>query len=341
MHNKSFTVDNSVTIVGGRNIAAEYFQIDADVEFVDFEVVGLGPVAREVSDTFDQFWNSALSVPIEAYGKTVDAGELPAWRDAIADIDTEGSIYHQALTSPYLVNILEDVVTPLPAVVKVVTDSPKKLKTARGIEEYQELAQVLVEHANNALDELFIITPYFVPRKRGSEFLMSLAENGVRVRVLTNSLASTNHVPVHSGYARHRKRLLEAGVELYELKHGSIDVLDDGTEVEFRATLHTKAIIFDRTTLFIGSLNLDPRSIDINTEMGLFLGSPSIARRFAEAVEEDLPATTYRVALTDGKLRWHFENDGESVVLTKEPQTGIWRRFASGFYRILPIEGQL
>lgn len=341
MHNKSFTVDNSFTIVGGRNIAAEYFAINEDVEFIDFEIVGIGPVARNVSDTFDEFWNSDLSVPMEAYGYDVDQVDLNEWSDGIAQIDTEESIYNQALTSTFLMNVLNEFITPIPADATVVTDSPMKLETPTGVEEYQELANVLTRYGREAQDEIIIITPYFVPRKTGAEFLSSLAQAGVRVRVLTNSLASTNHVPVHSGYARYRKRLLEAGVELYELKHDSIVVLDDGTEEEIKATLHTKAMIFDRETLFIGSLNLDPRSIDINTEMGLFLHSPRMAQAFAELIDQDLPFNTYRAVLEDGKLRWRYEHGDEVQVLNKEPQTGWWRRFSSGFYGILPIEGQL
>ena len=341
MHNKSFTVDNSFTVVGGRNIAAEYFQINEDVEFIDFELIGLGPIAQDVSETFDAFWNSDLSVPMEAYGYEASPDALAEWNRKLEAIDTGRSIYDQAVTSPYLMDVLNEVVIPLPADASVVTDRPIKLETPRGSEEYQELARILGDYGRGATSEIIIITPYFVPQKSGTELLKSIAEKGVRVRVLTNSLASTNHVPVHSGYARYRKRLLEAGVELYELKRDTIVVLDDGTAEELQATLHTKAMIFDRETLFVGSLNLDPRSIDINTEMGLFLHSPTIAGKFAELVDEDLPSTMYSVILEDGKLRWHFDNGVVTETHGKEPQTGWWRRFSSGFYGILPIEGQL
>jgi len=343
MHNKSFTVDNSFTIVGGRNIAEEYFEIDESVEFIDFELVGVGPVAQEVSATFDQFWNSALSVPIEAFGREVGREELEKWRTDLPDDVVEASqgIYSRALESPYLVDILDEVVTLIPAEATVVTDSPKKLKTKTGVEEYQELAAALRTHGEDATEEIIIITPYFVPRKTGAELLESFAARGVRVRVVTNSLASTNHVPVHSGYARYRKRLLEAGIDLHELKADSVVVLEDGTDENIKATLHTKALIFDRKTLFVGSLNLDPRSIDINTEMGVFLHSPRIANAFAEQLDEDLAFNTYRAVLEEGKLRWRYEYGDELEILTKEPQTGFWRRFSSGFFGILPIEGQL
>ncbi|MGI9344474.1 MAG: phospholipase D family protein, partial [Gammaproteobacteria bacterium] len=339
MHNKSFTVDNSVTIVGGRNLAAEYFQINEDVDFVDLEIIGLGPIAVDVSDTFDQFWNSALAVPIAAFGKKGDEDDLEDWRrDLEAKLATTDTIYDRALTSPYLQNVMNDIITPTAARARVVTDRPQKLKTGTGVEELQELALALTEYANNAREEIIIITPYFVPRKGGAEYLASLAAKGIRIRVVTNSLESTNHVPVHSGYARFRKRLLEAGVEFYEVRAW---MRGEEPGVGIKTTLHSKAMIFDRETLFVGSLNLDPRSIDINTEMGVFLESPTIARKFAEELDQELPAAAYRAVLEDGNLRWRYEHGEYKETLKREPQSGFWRRFSSGFYGILPIEGQL
>ena len=343
MHNKSFTVDNSITIVGGRNIAAEYFQIDDSVEFMDFEMAGIGPVAEEVSATFDLFWNSELAVPVAAFADNVSAEELEKLRSTATaeELEAELSVYNEAIASEFLENIQNRLLIPTPARTTVVSDNPTKLTTTTKDQDSKKLVRVLAEFGDAAQDEIFIITPYFVPEKSGVEMLAAHVARGVRVKVLTNSLASTNHVPVHSGYARYRKRLLEAGIELYELKHDSILVLDNGEEEDIRATLHTKAMIFDRETLFVGSLNFDPRSIDINTEMGIFVHSPEIANGFARHINEDLSLHTYRVVLDDSKLRWRHEYGDQLEVATKEPQSGFWRRFSAGFYRILPIEGQL
>ena len=343
MHNKSFTVDNSITIVGGRNIAAEYFQIDDDVEFMDFEVAGIGPVAQDVSATFDQFWNSELSIPVAAFADNVSAEELEKLRNTATaeELKAKFTVYNQAIASEFLENIQNKLTIPTPARTTVVSDNPTKLTTTTKDDDSKKLARVLAKYADAAREEIFIITPYFVPQKPGVEMLAAHVARGVRVKVLTNSLASTNHVAVHSGYARYRKRLLESGIELYELKHNSILVLDDGEETDIRATLHTKAMIFDRETLFVGSLNFDPRSIDINTEMGIFLHSPEIANGFARQIDEDLSRHTYRVVLDDGNVRWRFEHNGQVEVEKNEPQSGFWRRFSAGFYRILPIESQL
>jgi len=343
MHNKSFTVDNSITIVGGRNIAGEYFQIDDEVEFMDFEIAGIGPVAEDVTAVFDQFWNSELSVPVAAFADNVTAEELETYRNnaTAAELEAELTVYNAAIASEFLQNIQNQLTIPSLARATVVSDNPEKLTTTTKDEDSKKLVGVLAEFGDAAQEEIIIVTPYFVPQKSGVELLAAHVARGVSVKVLTNSLASTNHVPVHSGYARYRKRLLESGIELYELKHNSILVLDDGEETDIRATLHTKAMIFDRETLFVGSLNFDPRSIDINTEMGIFLHSPEIANGFTRQIDEDLSRHTYRVVLDDGNVRWRFENNGQVEVEKNEPQSGFWRRFSAGFYRILPIEGQL
>jgi putative cardiolipin synthase len=187
----------------------------------------------------------------------------------------------------------------------------------------------------SATSEILIITPYFIPREAGTEFILSLREKGIRIIVVTNSLASTNHVPVHSGYARYRKQLLQAGVELYELQaYGS----NDDEEESKAATLHTKLMVFDRETIFVGSINLDPRSIDINSEMGLFMDMPEWAAQTVKKVFEGLDSAAYRPLLDDdGNLYWQKGDDR----MTREPQASFWRRLSSGFYGLLPIEDQL
>ncbi|MEE8287765.1 MAG: phospholipase D family protein, partial [Gammaproteobacteria bacterium] len=273
MHNKSFTVDNVVTIVGGRNIADEYFQIRTDVEFTDFDVLAVGPVAAEVSGTFDLFWNSGRAVPMEAFGIEVSDAELDEIRREVAqDVeDTEDGVYAQAVNSRFVADVMNDRIEPYIGPATVVTDRPEKLEHPID-DEYKALAQELRRIIEEARSEVIIVTPYFVPGKEGVAFFSSVRAKGVRVLVITNSLASTNHVPVHSGYAPYRKALLEAGIELYEIKVDAMaSAPDTPPGAPDRLTLHTKAIIVDREIVFVGSLNVDPRSIDINTEMGLFL----------------------------------------------------------------------
>jgi putative cardiolipin synthase len=194
-------------------------------------------------------------------------------------------------------------------------------------------------------EELFMEMAYFVPGKEGVAGAKALIDRGVKVKVLTNSLASNNVVPAHSGYATYRKRLLEAGVDLYELRPDAairknwVTAHKDST-----VTLHTKAFVIDRKTTFIGTFNLDPRSKMINTEIGLMISSPELALQVIEFMEEGTqPENSYKVKLDKGtrKLSWITRDGEDQKVYHHDPATSWWRRFKSGFVRILPIEGQL
>jgi cardiolipin synthase C len=344
MHNKSFTVDGALSIVGGRNIAEEYFELQQDVVFDDYEVMAIGPVVSAISSAFDQFWNSDLAVPMEAFAVEVDPGELNLWRTQVkktADSSAQGD-YARAVNSSLVVDLMADRVEPVPARAVVVTDSPEKLQAAVGTRELATMAAELGQRFDQAQKEIVIITPYFVPRTAGVEVIEGLLARGIRVVVITNSLASNNHTAVHSGYARYRKRLIKAGAELYEIKADEVGDWEDREGHPELLTLHTKAAIIDRETVFIGSLNFDPRSLDINSEMGLFISSDTVGAEVYDMVSESMGGVTYRVIVNDkDQLRWVFDHQGKHEVLDKEPLTTWGRRFSAGFYRILHIEGQL
>ena len=340
MHNKSLTIDNQVTIVGGRNIADEYFELKASAEFVDFDMIAVGPVAAAVSDTFDVFWNADNSVPLEVIDDDSKPGDLDEARIAITgnDLADEKAIYDEAFKS----RLVEDLVNgrlPLYAGDNVViTDDPAKL-VSKIDERQQTLVNYLSEIAQQAQEEIIIVTPYFVPLDAGTEFWRQISAKGVKVIVITNSLASTNHTAVHSGYARYRKDLIEAGVVLYEARVNAVASMDSSDPQVL--TLHTKGVIIDRKAVFVGSLNMDPRSIGINAEMGILVRSPELASLLANSVMTDLQEFAYRVELDDdGKLQWRGVVDGSEVIETKEPLTSGWQRFKAWFLRIAP-ESQL
>ncbi len=344
MHNKSLTVDASLSIVGGRNIGEEYFEINQDVQFDDYEVLMVGEIVDEVSMGFDLFWNSDLAVPIEGFGIQVDPVKLDQWRDFIrktVQTQAEG-LYATAMTSPLLQELRAGTVEPVVATATLVTDKPDKLTAEVGEREHKVLVEEMANRFLNAERELLIITPYYIPREAGAEFMENLVARGIRVIIVTNSLASTNHVPVHSGYARYRKRMLQAGVEFYEVRVDSVS--DDnlwGNQPQ-SVTLHSKATIIDQQSIFIGSLNFDPRSIDINTEMGIFIESAEVGSKFRDSIIGELKNMTWKVELDEkGKLRWTYDDGEHQQVTDKEPQASWWRRFQVGFYRLLPIENQL
>ena len=339
MHNKSFTVDNRVTVVGGRNIADEYFELREDAEFLDFDVVGIGTVAAEVSDVFDLFWNDAHSVPMEAFDDDISPRDLESVRAELGD-DVLGeyrATYEKALNSQLIHDLFDDRIALYPAIFDVITDDPEKLAKKMS-EDQQTLVNHLAVLAGHARSEIIIVTPYFVPRQAGVDYWREVVSSGVRVIILTNSLASNNHTAVHSGYASYRHKMLDAGVELYEARADAVVPSESGAQVTpERLTLHSKAVIIDREMLFAGSLNMDPRSIDINSEMGVVIQSPELANKLADSIISELPNFAYRVELTDnGKLQWRGNIDGSEVVETNEPLTTSGQRFKAFLLKIVP-----
>ena len=344
MHNKSFTVDSSLSIVGGRNIGEEYFELKQDVLFDDYEVLVIGPVVQDISDGFDAFWNSELSVPVAAFDVTVDTAELNRWRQVMRQKTDEGAtgIYARALNSRVLRDLESGLLQPALADSTLVVDPPEKLQHSVDERDLAVLAQELRKRFDAAQLEVLIVTPYFIPQERGMAVLTELLGRGVRLVIVTNSLASTNHIPVHSGYARYRKQLLEAGAEIWEIRARNPRGKNDwGYRPEF-VTLHSKATAIDRRTMAVGSVNFDPRSIRLNSEMALFLDSWELGNVFAANLFMELPQVAYRVELDDNdKLRWTYAYRGETEVLSREPQAGFGRRLAASLYALLPIEDQL
>lgn len=346
MHNKSITADNQITIIGGRNIAAEYFAARDDVNFGDADVVCVGPVVRDVSNMFDLYWNHRAAAPVPAFAEMPEDPDaaLVALRARIEE-QVEGlrkSEYAEAFAASMgdVTDTHLDDFTWAPY--ELVYDSPDKSdkKAAAKAASITTPLKASVERANN---ELIIVSPYFVPLKSGVAYLTSLQERGVQVRVITNSLAANNHSVVHSGYAPSRKPLLRAGVEFYEVRpDATLPGVNRGKPSAALATLHTKAFVVDRKELFFGSFNWDPRSVDINTELGVIMKSPKLAQEVAARLDAKLASQTYEVFLNEnGRVRWADRRGEEEVILKKEPQTSWWRRFTVGLYRILPIKSQL
>ncbi len=338
MHNKSFTVDNQISVVGGRNIADEYFQLKTGSVFVDFDVLAMGPIAADISASFDEFWNHSRAVPMEQItAKGIDE-DLETVRAHIAEeFDaTYDTVYKQALESQLLQDLMADRQPLFPADARVLSDSPDKLINEIS-EEQMRLATDLREVLLSADEEIIFISPYYVPGDSGVQFVRNLVDKGVRVIILTNSLASNNHVPVHGGYARYRKDVIAAGAELYEARANAASEVQGANEATDTLTLHTKAFLIDRRYLFVGSLNLDPRSIEINAEMGLLIDSEDMVVELTYDIDERLAAVTYRVIVNDeGDLEWRGRINGEEVIETREPLTSPWLRFKAWFMRIAP-----
>jgi len=346
MHNKSFTVDNQITIIGGRNIADEYFGAREDAKFGDLDVLAIGPVVQEVSNMFDTYWNHQAALPALAFVKELDdpAAELAALHERLKQsrqnmIDSK---YAEAVGSKVLVYVDSDNSLYEWAPYQLVVDSPDKGIKSKA-KEADSITTPLIESLRSAERNLIILSPYFVPMKAGIQALSEIQKSGVDITIITNSLAANNQFTVHGGYAPSRKPLLEAGVKIYEVRP---DAEIAGTEFVnaggAKATLHTKAFIVDDKEVFIGSFNFDPRSANINTELGVIIRDPELALVFAALIEDKLRTQTYEVFLNEkGKVRWRGFHDGQETIYDKEPDTTWGQRFAAGFVRFMPIRSQL
>ena len=352
MHNKSFTVDNQATILGGRNIGDEYFEANPELAFADLDVLAVGPAVKEVSASFDLYWNSELAYPATALkGEPPTAAEINQERQYLSEFAARqaDSAYLQALrTSNLAQNLIRDQVSFYWGNAEIIYDQPEKILHDFDKTEYH-LAPKLEPHFEGVQQELLIFSPYFVPGKEGAAFLSQLSEQGVRVRILTNSLASTDVGIVHAGYAKYRKALLRAGVELYETNHKlSKEERKEkkGATGSSKASLHAKSFVFDRNEVFIGSLNLDPRAIVHNTEIGVVFTSAAFAKEMGDWFDQNIDRVAFRLELQKNdagseKLLWHGLVDGKPQVFDVEPYTGFWRRLGIAFMSLWPIESQL
>lgn len=348
-HNKSFTIDNYATILGGRNIGNEYFVADPELAFLDLDVMVMGPIVKDVSESFDRFWNHELSYPISlltAQKPTADESRLAKKRLEDFIEEQEGSVYIQKLKNTDLANTLRNKSVDLTwAKGRIVADDPNKLTTPTSDSTYH-LSEELRPYLDNTASDLLIISPYFVPGKSGVAFFKNLRERNVRVRILTNSLASNDVSLVHSGYAKYRRALLRMGVELFELNKNLVQENRKGAFYESKASLHAKTFIIDREKIFIGSLNLDPRSVVENTEIGIIFESQEIAAELENVFDKGIEKIAFRLELkkdSDGfeYIVWNGIVDGELQTLFSEPHTSAWQRFTSGLLRILPVESQI
>lgn len=352
MHNKSFTVDNQASILGGRNIGNEYFQADPDLDFADLDVLVIGPVVKKVSSSFDKYWNSELAYPVSVLiDKPPTPEEIQQKRQQFDEFVAQqaDSEYLRALRNSSLAKKLRNNQVFFHwGEAEIVYDQPEKLLKDFDQTEYH-LSPQLKPYWESVEKELIIFSPYFVPAKPGTAFLTQLAQRGVRVRILTNSLASNDVAIVHAGYIKYRKQLLRAGVELYEMnkkltrKQRKEKKGEGGSS---KASLHAKSFVFDRNKVFIGSLNLDPRAVLHNTEIGVVISSAEIASTMSDWFDQNIEKIAFRLELTknaDGseQLLWHGVVDGKKHTYNVDPYSGFWRRFGISCLSIFPIESQL
>ncbi len=342
MHNKSWIADNRIAVVGGRNVGDEYFGAGEDINFVDLDFAMLGPVVRDVSESFDKYWNSPSAYPMETLDpEGVADGALARLRVRLAAHSVEGkeSAYAEALAAGNLIQRMKSGEWPMQwsAGYTFVSDDPRKVTMKKRDAKRTQVGYALLPMLKGAAREVTVISPYFVPGDEVTAAMSGAVAAGRQVRVLTNSLVANDVAAVHGGYSRYRKTLLEGGVQLWELKPaaGTPNASLFGSS---GASLHTKAFAVDGEKLFVGSYNLDPRSTWLNCEQGVLVEDTVLAQRLEGLFSTQTNGRhAWRVSLEGGKLRW---SDGTES-FDSDPKASGWQRFQAWVTRVLHLDAQL
>ena len=345
MHNKIFAVDSQLAVIGGRNISDDYFDANRRVNFTDVELLAAGPIVHAVVASFDDYWNSPWAVPIEAFlRRTPTEAEAAVVVAEIARqaqrVDTYRTGYEPVHAE--VRSLVFGAQFPHWGEAELLVDPPEK------IDESRKAASPLLGRAyalwRDAQREVLVESAYLVPMKEGADLIAERARAGLEIRMLTNSLASTDVLPVHAGYAKRRHELLAAGVELYEFQSNAQPA---GEQLYFHSmgsgsSLHSKIMVIDRELTWVGSFNIDPRSALLNTELAVLVRSASLAEATARLIQADLaPDRAWRLSLDPpgartGRLYWTGQRNGRLERLTSEPGATGMQRFLAGLMRWIP-----
>ena len=347
MHNKLFVADRQFAVMGGRNVGDRYFGAGEDYVFRDVEVMAFGEVVNDISASFDTYWDSEIARTLKSLGvRNRSMAEFGRFRNRITTLrKRQRSVdYERELSRTALAASLSACDLNLTwADARLIVDPPGKITGAfpQGPSPFEQLAAL----AQAARKELLLVSPYFVPGERGMEILASLRSRGVRVVLVTNSLASTDVTAVHAGYRRYRQRLLDLGVQVHETKPTQAAASRLGKLLGVsRASLHAKVYVFDREHVVIGSLNLDPRSMFLNTEIGVLISSAAFAGEVASSVSL-LSSSYYSYKVgTEGASRSVVWEDVDASVthrILREPKANWWKRVFVWLLGWLPIEDLL
>ena len=338
MHNKCWIADGRVAIVGGRNIGDAYFGAATGASFSDIDILLAGRAVEDAERIFDSYWNSDATLPVTSLHR-IRRGKLAKLRYRL----TQHSASYLATryighTEQQFKGSMVEELQNLKWVEKaeVIADPPEKAKAGK-VDQW--IAGRIFELMARAQHELILSSPYFIPGPDGLSSLRDMQRRGVSTTILTNSLAATDVMMVHSAYAKYRLALIENGISLFEQKSsvGRTKISLFGSRT---ASLHTKACVADRKISFVGSFNLDPRSKSINTEMGIIFESDSLSNRLAELLQAQMEGS-FRLASRNGRIIW-LENDGAiPTIHVTEPHSPRTRRIAAWLVGLLPIESQL
>lgn len=354
MHNKTFTADNQITLIGGRNMSNQYYNVSDNYQFSDVDVMLVGQAVEEITHSFDEYWNHSYAYPVrnivnhqqytlryEGLKEQLKAHYEEKSIQNYLDLSNRTHDFDEWLNSGIKLDWVK---------AQVIKDSPDKIKAKAKKE--QHLNFQLVERLEKPEKSVDIISAYFVPEKKGEEHLSQLAQSGVQVRVLTNSYKANDVFLVHAFYGKYRQDLLKNGVELYEFLPAMPEEFQNKNNKEIskqlkvslkglsRSSLHAKLMALDDKQVFIGSFNFDPRSANLNTEIGVILNSKNLADAVHRTMDSNLQKYAYKLVLDPNqKINWLHETPEGTKTLTQEPKMKWWQRAGIKMISWLPIEG--
>ena len=339
MHNKAMVVDNRIAFIGGRNLADEYFGLHSEANFRDLELLAGGKISTSISHSFDAYWNDQWCFPIESISHAkASPAQLEEMLQARGD-NTRIHMEEDAETRQARWQQLTDGAVSGSAT--LYSDEPPGDNPADRGHAFGRVAHELMELFDSAREEILIISAYLIPGPELEGAVERAVARGVRVRILTNSISSNNHLTAHSAYRNHINELLSAGAQLHEVRIDAHDrriYMLSPVEQKILA-LHAKALVIDDDRVFIGSANLDPRSLKINTEMGLLVHSKELNKQVRLAVERDYDATNaWQLQFdSEGHVVWIAED----LVLDEQPASSFMQRLEDWFFAHLPIESEM
>jgi putative cardiolipin synthase len=361
MHNKIFIADNQMAIIGGRNIGNNYFSLDSESNFRDFDLLMAGPLTRDASEAFDQYWNSQWSVPASRFVmRPPTAEDLVRLKSSLADrVKTVDGFVHE--NEERWRNYLKELAQPdglVWAKGEVICEPPRKIQVAS--HETTQVSRRLAEEFAATKNEILIESAYLLPTPEVSAEFQQMRDRGVKIKIMTSALSATDVSLVYAAYKRYRYNLLEQGIELYEYKAHAGLTRSDRKWYRPRSSLsslHSKVIVLDRDRVYMGSANMDPRSVKLNTEIAVLVRSPKLAAQMIEYLDEDLsPRRSWHVEMhktwsfqpdrggwrEERYLTWTGEQDGRHAVLHFEHAATFWQRTKAFLYSLIPgVEPQL
>ncbi|ENX31146.1 MULTISPECIES: phospholipase D family protein [Acinetobacter] len=355
MHNKSFIADNQIALIGGRNMSNQYYNVSESYQFSDVDVMLVGAASDEIIHSFDEYWNDDYAYPVqEVVNPRHHALRFPSLKQQLEthsqdpatqnylDLANRSRAFDQWLEQNIQLDWVE---------AEVVKDPPSKIKAKAKTEEHLNFQ--LLQRLEKPEQSVDIVSAYFVPEKIGADRLKKLANENIKVRVLTNSFKANDVAVVHAFYAKYRQDLLENGVQLYEFLaapeanhlNANTEEISKKAKVSLkglsRSSLHAKLMALDQKQVFIGSFNFDPRSAYLNTEIGVLLNSPSLARAVHDTMDKNLSKYAYKLVLdANQNINWKIKKaNGDVQTFTKEPKMKWYQKAGLKLVSWLPIEG--